>query len=175
MQACLKKTLFVLVGLIVIGISFFWAKSHSVNAANIDGKIFGDWKISCPKSEKKVAICFLTQRVTTTKDDKLQVLAIYQIGYFGKEKILKMVQILPLGINLQAGTSIINNDKLLALGKFTICTTIGCEAISAISDDDLQVILSNRNNFLGCMNGDGKQINLPFSVNGLKEGIEALK
>jgi len=175
MQTYLKKTLFVITGLVIIGASFFWAKSHIADASSVSGRVFGDWKILCSKNTKKDEICFLTQQVTTTKDDKVQVLATYQIGYFGKPKLLQMIQILPLGINLPAGTSIISNDKLLALGKFTTCTSVGCEAISTISGEDLQTILSNSNNFLGIINGLGKQINLPFSTNGLKEGIEALK
>ncbi len=63
----------------------------------------------------------------------------YRVGYFGEENTLKMIQSLSLGISLQPGTSIISDNKLLAHGKFTICTQIGCEAISVISDDDLKL------------------------------------
>jgi len=175
MQTCFKKTLFVITGLVLIGTGFFLTKTHIANASGINGKVFGDWKVSCVKNENKNNLCFLTQQATTTKDDKLQILAVYQVGYFGKDNVLKFIQIVPLGVNLQSGTSIISGEKLLAPSKFTICTAAGCEAIGIITNDDFQTIISNNNNFLAMMGSDNKQINLPISSKGLKEGLEALK
>jgi len=124
---------------------------------------------------KKNDICIITQEVASTEDGKSQVIAVYRVGYFGEENTLKMIQSLSLGISLQPGTSIISDNKLLAHGKFTICTQIGCEAISTISDDDLKIIFSSNNHFLGIINGDGKQLNIPLSFNGFKAAIEAIK
>ena len=47
--------------------------------------------------------------------------------------------------------------------------------MSEISEQDLASILSSDKNMLGIINAEGKQVNLPISVKGLKEGIEALR
>jgi invasion protein IalB len=170
------KLIFILSGLVIIGIGFFFGKEHIVQAALKEGQKFDDWTVTCTKDEKKKQTCLLTQQIpVTTKDDKTQIIAVYQIGYFGKDKTLKMIQIVPLGINLQTGTSIISGDKLIAPGKFVVCTAMGCQALADISDDDLNIILSNTQNFLGLMGSDGKQANISISNKGLKEGLEALK
>jgi invasion protein IalB len=169
------KIFFVTAGLAIIAAGFFFSKSHIVEAALKSGQKFGDWTVACNKDDKKQEICFLVQQFTTTKDDKTQVLAVYQIGYFGKEKALKMIQIVPLGVRLEPGTSIISVDnKLIAPGKFGICDAAGCQAVANISDEDLKTITSNSPNSLGIIGGDGKQANFPISNNGLKEGLEAL-
>ena len=170
-----KKTLFIIAGLSVIGASFFFSKSNIVEAAIKDGEKFGDWNVSCVKNNNKKQLCFLAQQVTTTKDDKAQIVAAYQIGYFGKDKKLNMTQILPLGLNLLLGTSIISSEKLIAPGKFTTCIASGCFALAEISNQDLETLLSSTNNAIGFINAEGKQINLPISTKGLKEGLAALK
>jgi invasion protein IalB len=172
-----KKILFLAAGLAIIGVSFFYSKFNMVEAAFKEGQKFDDWAVACikDKDNKKKQICFLTQQVTSTnKDNKTEVLAVYQIGYF-KDKTLSMVQLLPLGTNLVLGTSIISSDKLIAPGKYTTCTGANCYAVAEISDQDLNSILSSNTNSLGYMNAEGKQINLPISTKGLKEGLEALK
>lgn len=175
MKSCYKKTLFIIAGLSIIGASFFFSKSNIVEAAIKEGEKFGDWTVSCVKDDKKKQICFLVQQVTTTKDDKTQLVAAYQIGYFGKDKKLSMTQILPLGPNLLLGTSIISSEKLIAPGKYTTCTAGGCYALAEISNQDLDTILSSPNNVLGFISVEGKQINLPISTKGLKEGLISLK
>ena len=86
-----------------------------------------------------------------------------------------MTQILPLGPNLLLGTSIISSEKLIAPGKYTTCTAGGCYALAEISNQDLDTILSSSNNVLGFISAEGKQINLPISTKGLKEGLISLK
>ena len=170
-----NKLFFILTGLVIIGTGFFVSKEHIAQAGSKEGQKFDDWTVACSKDEKKKQTCLLTQQITVTKDDKAQIIAVYQIGYFGKDKTLKMIQIVPLGINLQIGTSIISGDKLIAPGKFAVCTTVGCQAVADISDNDLNTILSNAQNSLGLMGADGKQANISMSNKGLKEGLEAIK
>lgn len=176
MKSSYKKTLFILAGLSIIGASFFFSQSNIVKASVKEGKKFGDWTVSCLKDNNKKPRCFLVQQVTITKDDKMQSVAAYQIGYFGKDKKLSMTQILPLGPNLLLGTAIISSDQLIAPGKFTTCTAEGCYALAEISNQDLDNILSASNRLLvGFISAEGKQINLPISINGLKEGLLSLK
>ena len=175
MKTQIKQWLFIVTGLVIIGGGVFFGKFQVVNAAVKEAQKFEDWTVVCNKDEQKKQLCFLSQQVSTTKDDKAQVIAVYQVGYFDKEKKLKMIQILPLGVNLQAGTSIISDkENLVAPGKYSLCTAVGCHAVAELSDKDLNTILSSATNMLGFMS-EGKQVNLPISVKGLKDGIEALK
>ena len=99
----------------------------------------------------------------------------YQIGYFGNDKKLVMIQILPLGSMLQPGTAIIISEKLLARGKFTNCSPQGCQAIAEMSESDLAEILNASQVSLGYVNMESKTVSVPVSNNGLKEGLAALK
>ena len=183
MNINIKQTIFIITGLAIISIAFLFSRLNYVQAAKKEGTKFDDWVVTClPKDAKNASSeqdCFLTQQVTTQQKDEKQkdvqqILAIYQIGY-GKDKVLRMIQILPLGVALQAGTSIVNSKNLIAPGKFTTCTQAGCQAIVVISDEDLKKILTNSENAVAFMNGEGKQVNLPLSNKGLQNGLDYLK
>lgn len=175
MQVPLKKALFILSGLAMIAAGFFLGKLNIVQASVKEGQKFEDWSVSCIKNEDKQQVCLLNQQYQITKDNKTETLAAYQVGYMGKDKKLVMVQILPLSTMLQPGTAIISDDKLLAPGKFTICNAQACKALAELSDEDVSAILNASTNFVGYMNFEVKQISIPLSNKGLKEGLAALK
>ncbi|MFY9589587.1 invasion associated locus B family protein [Rickettsia endosymbiont of Halotydeus destructor] len=177
MKNYFKKTLFVFVGLLFIGSGFLFGQPEKVDAASKEEKKkFGNWALSCIADDKKKQICFLSQQVNnTTKGKEQEVLAMYQVGYFGQEKELKIIEILPANIQIPAGTSIISSTKLIAPGKYVNCTAGNCQAIAPLSQEDLKTILSNENNSIGVMNAEGKQVNFPLSKDGLEEGLKALK
>lgn len=178
MTKCVKKSLFVTAGIAVMGLGLFLGNPNRVDAAVKEGQAFSDWVVKCTTSTDKKRVCFLNQALNSTKDDKQQVVAIYQIGYFGssKERSLRMVQIVPPDVSVTPGTSVISSKKLVAPGKYVNCTKDSCQAIADISDSDLKTILSSDGNpVVGFMNSVGQQVNLPFSTKGLKEGLKALK
>ena len=152
------------------------------------GQRFGDWAVACEKEGKK-DVCFL-QQVLTSKEEakdskdskdkkeepKIQRVAEFRIGYFGGSKELKMIQILPFGTSLQAGTSIIlSKDKLIAPGKFTTCQPFGCLAVADLTDDIETLSTTKEDVFIGIITIEGKQVNIPLSTKGLKDGIDSLK
>ncbi len=175
MRLPFKKVIYVLSGLVIIGAGFFFGKTNIVQASVKDGQKFGVWAVSCVKDDKDKQVCMLNQQSQITKDDKVEILAAYKLGYLGSDKKLVMVQILPLGSMLQPGTAIISNEKLLAPGKFTNCPTQGCQALAEVPEDDLKEILNSSESFIGYVNLEGKQVSVPFSSKGLKEGLTALK
>ncbi|MDR0296671.1 MAG: invasion associated locus B family protein [Rickettsia sp.] len=179
MTKCVKKSLFVTAGIAVIGLGLFFGNPSRVDAAVKEGQTFSDWVVKCTTtSTDKKKVCFLSQALNSTKDDKQQVLAIYQVGYFGsgKTRSLKMIQIIPTDVSVAPGTSIISSPKLVAPGKYVNCTKDSCQAAADISDNDLKTILSSDGNpVVGFMNSVGQQVNLPFSTKGLEEGLKALK
>jgi len=175
MRLPFRKLVFIFSGLAIIGAGFFFGKTNIVQASVKEGQKFGDWAVTCVKDNNSKQLCLLNQQSQITKDDKTQVLAVYQVGYVGNDKKLVMVQILPLGSLIQPGTAIISNEKLLAAGKFTTCSSQGCQALAEISENDLKEILNSNQSLIGYVNAEGNQVSVPFSSKGLKEGLAALK
>lgn len=179
MTTKMKKNIFILFGLAII-LGIFLMNKSNASSANIEGTKFDDWVVSCSKADEKTKtprICLLSQQLQVKQDDskEQQVIAIYQLGYFGPKKELKMIQTLPLGVSISAGTSIISSKNLIAQGSYTVCSAAGCQAIAAISEKDLKAMLTTEENSVAFMNIEGKQINLPISVKGLEKGLEFIK
>lgn len=174
---CFKKTLFVFAGLSLMAGGFLLGKPEGVNAASKEEpKKFGSWVLNCSTDAQKKQTCLLTQQINNNiKDKEQEILAIYNIGYFGQEKDLKIVEVVPANIQVAPGTSIVSGTKLIAPGKYVTCTAGSCQAVATISQSDLKTILANDNNSIALMNIEGKQINFPLSKDGLEEGVKALK
>lgn len=175
-----KQITFALIGLALITAIFALSIHFNVaSAAKEDGKTFGSWKVLCQKNQQgdKKEICLLTQTLNVVNNDskEQQELAIFQFGYFGDKKELKMVQSLPLGVSIQAGTSLVSSQKLLAPGQYQTCINTKCNAVAAISDQDLKTILSGKDNAVAFMSYNGKNISIPLDVKGLKEGLNYIK
>jgi invasion protein IalB len=173
-----KQIAFVILGLVLVTAIFAFSKLNSATAAKTDGKKFEDWTVSCtPKDDKNNTpeICLLNLQLNITQEDKQQPIALFQIGYFGENKELKIIQTLPLGVRLEAGTSIISSKKLIAPGKYSTCTQAGCQAVAAISDAALETLTSTEENSVVFINLEGKQLTLPLSVKGLSKGLKYIK
>ncbi len=180
MKINVKQIFFVLTGLAIVTAFFLFMQHNNVEASKKNGKKFDDWVVQCSEGDKEnkiPAICLLTQQINAQDKDKQtqQVLGLYQIGYFGEKKELKMIETLPLGIRVDAGTSIVSSKKLIAPGKFTSCSTGGCQAVAEISNDDLKTILNNKENTVVFMNLQGSAVALPFSTKGLEAGLKFIK
>jgi invasion protein IalB len=184
MKITSKQLYFIVAGLAAITIMFTLMTHFNVaTAAKENGKVFEDWIVSCARHEKKDKqgefneICVLTQQLNITPENskEKQPIALFQIGYFGDKKELKMVQTLPLGISIQAGTSIVSDQKMIAAGVYTTCLNTGCNAVANISDQDLKTLLSGKDNTLAFMSVEGKQISLPLSTKGLDQGLKYIK
>lgn len=178
MKINIKQISFVIFGLVIITAIFAFSKLNIATAAKKDGKKFEDWVVACaPKNDKTKTpeTCLLSQQLNLTQENKQQPIALFQIGYFGPKKELKIIQTLPLGVRLEAGTSIISSKKLIAPGKYTTCTQSGCQAVAQISNADLKTLASTKENSVAFMNLDGKQLTLPLSVKGLVEGLKYIK
>ena len=168
-----RKILFVLSGIGLATVLALLGKTYYAEAKVKEGQKFDDWGVACAKENDK-NVCFLSQ-VLTSKEDTKQRIAEFRIGYFDG-KTLKMIQILPFGVNLQSGTSIISDTKLIAPGKFTTCQQFGCIAVvDDFTQEAIDQILSAEKNSVGIISAEGKQINVELSNKGLKEGLEALK
>ena len=182
-----RKILFVVLALSITFSAFYFAKPNVVQASKKDGEKFADWVVSCSSPElkddasdeqKKAAqdatICVLSHNVMVGEGDQKQTIASLQFGYYGENKELKMVQVLPLGVSIPAGSSIISGEKMIAKGAYITCLNSGCQAVASVSDEDLKTILENENNFVAILGVGGNQINIPFSSKGLDKGLKFL-
>jgi invasion protein IalB len=175
-----KQITFAALGLALITVILASSIHFNIaSAAKEDGKTFGNWKVFCQKNLQgdKKEMCLLTQTLNVVNNEtkEQQEFAIFQFGYWGDKKELKMVQSLPLGISIQAGTSLVSEKKLLAPGQYQTCISTKCNAVAAISDQDLNTILSGKENAVIFMSYNGKSISLPLDINGLKEGLDYIK
>jgi len=180
MKANIKKLSFISLGLVIVTAIFAFMLLNVATAGKQNGKKFDDWVVSCAEKneEKKIPeICLLNQQINATQDDKQQPIALFQIGYFGDKKELKLLQTLPLGLalGLEAGTSVISSGKLIIPGRYTTCSAAGCVAVAPISDADLKILTSEAENSLAFINIEGKQIRFPISTKGLAKGLKYLK
>ncbi len=148
----------------------------SKSAQQPDAKKFADWSLNCQKVEGEKNFCLLTQQVLSTKEDKTQeTLALYQVAYFAKEDAVKIIQTFLPDINIDSGTSLVVDNKLIAKGKYVLCTAGTCQSVATISKDELQAILTSKEIAVAMINGQGKQLRYPLSPKGLKEGLAHLK
>lgn len=192
----IKKTVFTLSGLAVIALIVMFGRTYEVSAEVKAGQTFGDWAVICEKEGKK-DVCFLSQVLTSKEEAKdknkkseatVQRVAEFRVGSFvgpkddskdnsGVASDLKMIQVLPFGTSLQSGTSIIlSKDKTtIAPAKFTTCQPFGCIAVVDLKGDINKLLTAEGDIFVGIMTIEGKQINIPLSTKGLKEGLVALK
>ncbi|MGC0371330.1 MAG: hypothetical protein DGJ47_000016 [Rickettsiaceae bacterium] len=174
----LKKITFALVGTLFTFATFTLLKNNNAIGAKQDGKVFEDWSVACSMqtiNKKKAQLCVLKQSVNLKKEEKNEIIAEYEIGYYGDKKELKIIQTLPLNIRLDAGTSIVSADKAVTSGKFIVCTKQGCQAISNLSDENLKIILQNDHSKIVFMSIYGKQIATPFSSKGLGAALSYIK
>jgi invasion protein IalB len=171
-----KKNIFVTIGLALAVSLIFVGKNTATYAAVKEGARFEDWVVVCEKNEankdKNSNLCYLSQSLS--KDDKK--IAEFKVGYFGPEKKLQMLQVLPLGVNVAAGSAIVVDKEVIAPGKFVACYNYGCLAIADLKEADLKKLYSPSDSYIGIFIAEAnKQVNLKFSTKGLKKGIEALK
>ena len=175
MKDYVKKIAFVFSGLFIITGTFVLYSIQNVDASTTPKK-YGAWTLNCTLNEKK-QLCFLSQQINNLEKDKeKEILAIYHIGYFNQEQEeqeLKIIEIVPSNVQIPAGTIINSGDKRIAAGKYVNCTVNGCQALATITQNDLDMILSN-NNYVELITADGKQAKISFIKDGLKEGIKAL-
>lgn len=150
-----------------------------------EGQKFQNWVANCSVDDKKNSVCLISQQVSTTPkgDEKPELVSMYQFGYFtqGKEKKLKTIITVAGNIHIPAGVAFIitakdaKNNKVVGQGKFITCSQGLCQAVAEISENDLSDILKSPVTYVGILNAEGKQVSLPFSVKGLKEGLLGLK
>ncbi|MBP7190111.1 MAG: invasion associated locus B family protein [Rickettsiaceae bacterium] len=160
-----KSATFLLLTMFLLPISAFCS---SENSQRIE-----DWTVSCKVKDGK-DVCSIFQ-ILESNDEKRDKIATIKIHYSG-ENGLKMVEVLPFGVNIKSGSSIVcDGNKLVASGEFITCYDHGCVAHANLSKEDLEVIINSTNNHIRIVSMNGKVVDIPFSNKGLKLAVENLE
>lgn len=156
---------------------------YKINANLKDGEKFGDWQAICQnvKDEKGKSVknCFIVQQAMQTKEDKTQVkISEVQFGYGnyeGKKELLMSI-IVPLGVHLPTGVTVIAEGKDLILpAKFLTCSQQGCIAVTNVTKEEKAKLLKSKKLEVAVIiNNNKKQIQLPLSNKGLTKALSAL-
>jgi invasion protein IalB len=139
---------------------------------------FGDWLLVCQKQDAKTKLCFVAQEVQGTfqSGDKKNVMGrlarISLLPQKNKKEFL-MVALLPLGINLQAGTAFSIDDAAQIQMPLQRCTNAGCEAIMEANDALLQKLKKGKSMKVG-FNAGTKTLVVPLSLKGFDQAMSKL-
>jgi invasion protein IalB len=151
------------------------AKSQAAKGKQPEaGKMFGDWGIACEIQVDKTEKCFASQYQFVTESG--QRIVNVHVGYFGPKGEAIVVAFLPLGIDLQAGTSIkFEPGPQVALAIET-CVPEGCRA-SALLDAAAQKAVREAKsiNILMLPHGKDQLTTIAISVKGLAPAFASLK
>lgn len=192
----MKKIIFIAIGVLILGSAFAVTKNnkktqetaaapaaqespaHSTPAAApTETQRFDDWAVVCEEyqneKKEKGQLCYARQSLSD-KETK-QVLAEYRVGYFGDDKALKMIQILPADVSIASGTSLIADKDTFAPGKYTVCQNQFCIASAELSEEIVSKLISAKQTFLAFINSQGQQVNSLVSAKGLDMAVKALK
>ena len=97
---------------------------------------FGDWILRRESpGEGKNEICYLHQTINYSKGDVSGMLLDVKIGALGEGKQLFALLMLPLGVSFQAGAIIGADAGDPTPLTIQTCTSDGCRAIAAVSND----------------------------------------
>lgn len=156
--------------LLVVSISQFSLIAFS---APKDGERIEDWTVSCKTKEGKTT-CSVFQ-ILESNDEKKEKVASIKI-YSSEEGVFKVVEVLPFGVNIKSGSSIICDGKnVVANGEFITCYDHGCVAHALMSKEDLEVVLNSKSNHIRVVSINGKVVDIPFYNNGLKSALEIIE
>ncbi len=169
----MRKVLFLITAVALIAFLVIIGRSSYVHASLQEGQKFDDWIVGCLKDQKK-PVCYLSQTLSSASDESKHRVAEFRVGYFGGDA-LKLIEILPFGVKLHVGTTVISGKELIAPGQYTTCQSFGCIAVADLTKEDIDIIMSNDSNSVAIISVDSQQTNITLSNKGLKEGLEALQ
>lgn len=136
------------------------------------GDQFGDWVYECAAIAENKTICSLSQTILSKNQNKRIVK--FNLGRNQKSKALDFTAILPLGINLPTGASIvIDSGKAYSLTLKT-CIQQGCIAIYTTDASFIKTLQNGQKlNISFTLAGAEAPITISGSTKGLAEGIKA--
>ncbi|ARJ65060.1 hypothetical protein WV31_04985 [Magnetospirillum sp. ME-1] len=145
----------------------------TVQAAE-EGKAYGDWRVACePRPEAKGQACHLFQNQMVQGGQRL---LLVRIGKLGPKAEPMIVAEVPLGLDLTLGAAAkIEPGPQVDLRALT-CTPEGCRMAAGLDDAALKAMKDAKGMVIGIVPfGRTDVLQMPVSVNGLSEGLGAIK
>lgn len=171
------------IGILVLGGLAGWI-GHSVLAGPPDVPtmtVYKDWRLTCPSTDEKDATCRLSQDVVDNQSGQ----GVASVVYFkevekdkdGKPKkgsnvlavTVPLNVLLPPGLGLKLGADDVKTYQ------YKTCTQAGCVAVVPVDKDMLETFLGAQVAQITVVGQNGKPVQLPFSMKGLKKAYAAYR
>jgi len=158
-----------LITLVLAGLFLF---SYGVSAAPIEGQQFGDWRVSCNKSQESPAeSCHIVQQVV---DKKGELVAKMVIWYPPRQESPVAIFTLPLGIYLPSGMGLKVNNGSVKHIAIDLCTRQGCQARITLDKDLLETIKQGNKAIVSFSATRKRKMTVTISLTGVTVGIYSL-
>ncbi len=139
----------------------------------IDGKSYDNWTVRCEKQGEQES-CFIFQNLVL-KEGGSRLLHI-AVGYLSAAKKVPVILIsMPLGISLPPGASIRIDDQDPIKFQIERCERSGCRGGFKLKESMLKSFREGKKATVTFHDGHRKAINVPLSLAGFSDGLEALK
>jgi invasion protein IalB len=135
-------------------------------------KVHGAWTVRCLQ-RKDAPPCDMVQVVS--KKETKQPVMVFSIGYAGKEDRYGARIGVPLGVLVSGGVAIRIDDKdVIDELKFVRCMPTGCQIEGQFEPASLEALRRGQEGGLAMLNGAGKLVVLPISLNGFSAAMDEM-
>lgn len=158
--------------LAVLSIAATTVAGAAQNAQDPQNQVSGNWTVRCV-SREGAPPCDMFQIVSDKNSH--QPLMIFSIGHAGRQEQYGLQIRVPLGVLISGGAVIrIDNKAEIKELKFTRCTSTGCLIEARLDPAKLQPFRQGGRGFLAVLDGRGKPLLFPISLNGFTGAIDSM-
>ena len=144
-----------------------------VSAEPVDGESYGNWTVRCESKAGKEE-CFIFQNLVLQEGGSR--LLHVAVGYLSAVKKTPVILVsMPLGISLPPGASIKIDDQEPIKFQIERCEPSGCRGGFKLKESMLEMFIQGQTTTVTFHDGQRKAIDVPLSLAGFSDGLEALK
>jgi invasion protein IalB len=146
------------------------------SAMPTDGQKFQDWIAKCEKAQDGGGThCFIAHEVIATKDDKpIGAILQVRVGYWGQQKQIGAIFVVPTGFFLPPGLKISIDDGEAITIPVERCSAKSCIATMALTPEMVGRLKAGSKGTVTFYNRPDKPIEVPFSLSGFTAGLASL-
>ncbi|MGP0057923.1 MAG: invasion associated locus B family protein [Beijerinckiaceae bacterium] len=134
---------------------------------------FGDWELRCDTPPGALhEQCALLQSVAAEDRPNINLIVIVLKTADGKSRLLRVIA--PLGVLLPSGLGLKIDDTDVGRAGFVRCLTTGCIAEVVMEEQIIAQLKNGKNATFIIFQTPEEGIGIPLTLNGFKEGFEAL-
>jgi len=138
----------------------------------VDGNSYDNWTVRCEKQDDRES-CFIFQNLVLQEGGSR--LLHVAVGYPPVVKKIPVILVsMPLGISLPPGASIRIDDHDPIKFQIERCESSGCRGGFKLKESMLEIFKDGKKATVTFHDGNRKAIDVPLSLSGFSEGLEAL-